>query len=88
MLRPPLSKEEHVDPKHIPDFYGYGSDIEVGLPSGKMRARHPMPKVRLRDVLAMILLAPPLLVFEIAKVLCGHDRYSHIECDIKFTEKR
>ena len=57
------------DPRETPDFYGYGSDYEVALDTGRRRQRLPDPPWCLGDawrLLAMIALGGPWLALQLA----------------------
>lgn len=78
------------DPKEVPDFYGYGSDITVNLDTGEQQLRPGTegPRFAPRDLWAVLLLltcGPFVLAWEL---MSGRWNWrGQMECDVKNQER-
>ena len=79
------------EPRDVPDFYGYGSDITVSLTTGKTVVRGEVARETWRDSLCWLRLALllPWIVIELFRCAFGMSRpwLGQIECETKDREK-
>lgn len=77
-----------VEPKDVPDFYGYGSDIVVNLDTGGVTVRDGMSLPRagfgtLWAVLLVLFVGLPMLLWDIARGKRPWDKGQMMEWDIR-----